>query len=99
MQAAGQIIAFVLWACILILITRFVLDWVQMLARSWNPKGPVLVLCEVVYSATDPPLRVVRRVIPPVRLGAMALDLSPMVLLIALYLLQVINANVFFRGV
>lgn len=96
MQAVGQIIAFVLWVCILVLIARFILDWVQLLARSWHPRGPVLVLCEAIYSATDPPLRAVRRVIPPMRMGTMALDLSPMVLLIGLYLLQIINTNVFF---
>lgn len=96
MEAAGQIIAFVLWVCILILIARFILDWVQLLARSWRPRGPMLVVCEVIYSATDPPLRGVRRFMPPVRMGSMALDLSPMVLLIGLYLLQIINANVFF---
>ena len=95
MATVGSIIGLVLWACILILIARFILDWVQVLARSWRPQGLVLVLCEIIYSATDPPLRVVRRVIPPMRLGAVALDLSPMILLIGLYLLQIINSAVF----
>jgi YggT family protein len=49
-----------------------------------------------VYTATDPPLRAIRRVIPPLRLGQVALDLSPMVLLIALWLLQGINRAIFF---
>lgn len=93
MGVAGSIIGTVLWACILVLIARFVLDWVQMLARSWHPRGPVLVLCEIIYSATDPPLRAVRRFVPPVRMGSVALDLSPMVLLIALYLLMIVNAS------
>ncbi|KHL19143.1 YggT family protein [Mumia flava] len=97
MRAVGEIINFVLWACILLLLARFILDWVQLLARSWQPKGFVLVLCEAIYSVTDPPLRAVRRVIPPVRFGGMALDLSPMVLLIGLYLLQIVNLNIFFR--
>ncbi|MFY0405804.1 YggT family protein [Solicola sp. PLA-1-18] len=96
MTQVGSLISFVLGIAIFILIARFVLDWVQMLARSWSPRGPILVLCEIIYSATDPPLRFVRRFIPPVRLGAMALDLSPMVLLIALYLLVIINNRVFF---
>jgi YggT family protein len=94
MQAAGVVIGFILWVCIVILIARFVLDWVQMLSQSWTPRGPVLVLCEAIYSATDPPLRAIRRVVPPVRLGMMALDLSPMILLIALYLLQIVNNRV-----
>ncbi len=96
MHAVGEVIAFVLWACVLVLIARFVIDWVQVLARSWRPRGIVLVLCEAVYTVTDPPLRALRRVIPPLRLGAVALDLSPMVLLIALYLLQIVNRAVFF---
>lgn len=96
MATVGSIIGLVLWACILILIARFILDWVQVLARSWHPRGVMLIFCEIIYSATDPPLRVVRRVIPPMRLGAVALDLSPMILLIGLYLLQIINSAVFF---
>jgi YggT family protein len=95
MRTAGGVIDFVLWAALLILITRIVLDWVQMLSRSWRPSGVVLVLCELIYSITDPPLRAVRRVLPPVRLGMIALDLSPLVLFIAIYLLQILNRMVF----
>ncbi len=95
MRAVGEVIAFVLWVGVLVLIARFVIDWVQVLARSWRPRDVVLVLCEAVYTVTDPPLRALRRVIPPLRLGAVALDLSPMVLLIALYLLQILNGAVF----
>ena len=72
MQLAGEIIAFVLWICLILLIARIVLDWVQMLARSWQPKGALLVLCEIIYSITDPPLRAIRRVLPPLRLGMVA---------------------------
>ncbi|KAA1423466.1 YggT family protein [Mumia zhuanghuii] len=96
MVLAGEIISFVLWVCILLLIARFVIDWVQVLSRSWQPKGFILVICEAIYSVTDPPLRAVRRVIPPVRFGGVALDLSPMVLLIGLYLLQIVNQQIFF---
>ena len=95
-SAVGQVIDFVLWACVIILIARFVIDWVQVLSRSWRPSGLVLVICEFVYTITDPPLRALRRVIPPLRLGSVALDLSPMVLLIALWILQGINRAVFF---
>ncbi len=95
MSTVGQVIDFVLWAGVVILIARFVIDWVQVLARSWRPSGIVLVICEFVYTITDPPLRALRRVIPPLRLGSVALDLSPMVLLIALWVLQGINRTVF----
>ena len=94
MQTVGELLAFVLWVCVLVLIARFVIDWVQVLARSWHPRGAVLVLCEFVYTLTDPPLRALRSVIPPLRLGSVALDLSPMLLLIALFVLQRLNAAI-----
>ena len=61
---------------ILLLFARFIVDWVQMFARQWTPHGPVLVVLEAVYSITDPPIKAVRRILPPLRLGGMALDLS-----------------------
>lgn len=96
MAAVGSIIYFALWVAVLLLIARFVLDWVQMLARQWRPRGFIAVLCEGIYSVTDPPLRAVRGVIPPLRLGSVMLDLSPMILLIGIFILQRIVAAVFF---
>jgi len=58
---------FALWA-------RFVLDLVQAFSESWRPRGAVLVLAEVAYTATDPPIKAVRRVLPPLRIGQFALD-------------------------
>ncbi|MET0952673.1 MAG: YggT family protein [Aeromicrobium sp.] len=95
-ETIGGILDTVLLVAIIVLIARFVLDWVQLLARNWRPRGFVLVLCEGLYSVTDPPLRVVRGVIPPIRLGAVMLDLSPMILLIALFILRAIVAGIFF---
>ena len=58
------------------LIVRLVFDWVQMFAREWRPRGMALVAAHAVYSITDPPLKVLRRVIPPLRLGGVSLDLG-----------------------
>ena len=73
-----------------LLIARLVLDYVQMFARSWRPSGPLLVIAEVIYTITDPPLKALRRVIPPLRIGSVSLDLSFLVLVvlvqIAIYL-------------
>ncbi|MEV2274893.1 YggT family protein [Nocardiopsis sp. NPDC049922] len=71
-----------------VLIARVVLEMVQSFSRTWRPTGFVLVLAEVVYTITDPPLRFLRRFIKPVRLGSIALDLSVLVLFIAVALLM-----------
>ena len=71
-----------LWLYFILLIGRLVFDYIQMFARSWRPHGPVLVLAEIIYTATDPPLRALRKVIPPLRIGSVSLDLSFLVLLI-----------------
>jgi YggT family protein len=70
-----------------LLIARLVLDYVQMFARSWRPTGVVLVLAEIIYSITDPPLKALRRVIPPLRIGGIALDLSFLVVIVLVQIL------------
>lgn len=87
MSAVGQVLYLVLWVFLLLLIARLVMDYVFMFARSYEPKGVVLVLLEVVYSITDPPLKFLRRFIPPLRLGGIALDLSFLVLFILVNIL------------
>lgn len=96
MATVGSILNLILLIAILVLVARFILDWVQMLARNWRPRGIILVLCEGLYSLTDPPLRAVRRVIPPLRLGGIMLDLSPMILLLGIIILRSIVSAVFF---
>ena len=73
---------------IVVLLGRLVLDWVQVFSRDWRPTGVVLVLAEGVYSLTDPPLRALRRVIKPVRLGQVQLDLAFIVLFFGLNILR-----------
>lgn len=88
----GQILATALWLYLLVLLARFVLDLVQMLSQDWTPKGPLLILAEAVYTLTDPPLKLLRRIIPPLRVGGVALDLSFLVLLIGLQLaISIVN--------
>ena len=87
MSGAAQIVASVLWLYWLILIARLVLDLVQVFARGWRPRGFVLVLAEAIYSVTDPPLRLIRRVLPPIRLGQVQFDLAFLVLLVGLQVL------------
>ena len=86
MSGVASILTTVLWLYLLVLLARFVFDLVQMFARDWTPKGPVLVVAEGVYTLTDPPLKAIRRVVPPLRIGGVALDLSFIILLILLQL-------------
>lgn len=64
------------------LIGRFIVDWVMAANSSWRPQGIMLPLVDLVFRLTDPPLSFLRRYIPPLRLGAVAIDLSIMILLI-----------------
>jgi YggT family protein len=72
------------------LICRLVLDWIRVLSREWRPRGPVLVFSEIVYTATDPPLKFLRRLIPPLSLGGIRLDLAFLVLFLAVSFARVL---------
>ena len=87
MTAIGQVLATVLWLYWIVLIARLVFDLVQVFAREWRPRGFLLLIAEAVYTLTDPPLRLLRRVIPPVRLGQVQFDLAFLILLIGLQIL------------
>jgi YggT family protein len=82
MAVVYQVIVLVLWLFLLTLIARVVIDLLQIFARDFRPSGLVLVLFEVVFTVTDPPLRALRRFIPPIRIGAVAFDLAILVLFI-----------------
>ena len=81
------VLRYVLTIYLVILLGRLILSWIQTFSRSWRPTGVVLVIAEVVFTATDPPLRLLRRFIPTVRLGTVALDLSFMVLFLVVFVL------------
>jgi YggT family protein len=90
-HAVGLIFYVVLNIFLALLFVRLIVDWVQIFARSWTPRGPVLFLLEIVYSITDPPIMFVRRFVPPLRLGSVALDTSFLIVLVAVYLLRALN--------
>jgi YggT family protein len=90
----GLIIDRVLGLFILLLFVRLIVDWIQMFARSWTPRGPVLVILETVYTITDPPIKALRKVIPPLRLGGVAIDLSFLAVLLICYVLRALNAQI-----
>lgn len=96
MVIIGLIINFVLWLFLMVLFARMILSWVPVLVRDWEPRGAMLVVAEGIYSITDPPLRLLRKVLKPVRIGSMMLDLAFIALAIAVSILMRINALVFF---
>jgi len=83
-----QLTYLVLWLFRLALLGRIVFDIVRALARTWRPAGGSAVALEILYSSTDPPVKLLRRLIPTVRLGNVGFDLSIIVLLIVVYILM-----------
>ena len=79
-----NVIGYVLYLYILLILARIVVETTRQFARSWRPAGVAAVGVELVYVATDPPVRLLRRLIPPLQLGAISLDLSIMILLLAI---------------
>nr|WP_218853278.1 YggT family protein [Microbacterium immunditiarum] len=78
---------------VLILLVRLVLDWIPFFNREWRPKGAGLVVAEVVYTITDPPIKLFRRFIPPLRVGSVAIDFAfALTLLLCFILLSVTRA-------
>ena len=91
MRAIGTVFSTVVFLFFLTLIGRLVFDWVQVLSRDWRPKGAVLVVAELVYTVTDPPLRLLRKVIPSINLGGMRIDIAFLVLMVITSLLMTIR--------
>lgn len=78
------ILYFALFLYLLLLLGRFVVEMVQSFAHRWRPSGPAVVVIEIVFSLTDPPVKLLRRLIPPLPLGPVRLDLSLLIVLIVL---------------
>ncbi|EHR51904.1 YggT family protein [Saccharomonospora amisosensis] len=88
MEAVRLILYWLLFAFWLLLMARIVVELVRAFARDWRPAGGVAVTLETIYTVTDPPVRLVRRIIPIMRIGGVGLDLSIMVLLLVVFILM-----------
>lgn len=88
MATLASVLYLLLLVFLLLLIFRLVMEYVFMFARSYRPGGPVAIALEVCYTVTDPPLRALRRVIPPLRIGRAVIDLSFLVLFIVVQILM-----------
>jgi len=76
-----------------ILVGRLIFEWIPAFSPTWRPRGALLIVAEALYTLTDPPVRLVRKFIPPVRVGSVSLDLSFLVILFAITIAQRILAN------
>ena len=78
---------------VLVLLARLILEWIPFFNREWRPKGGGLVAAEVIYTVTDPPIRLFRRIIPPLRVGAIAIDFGfALTMLLCFVLLAITRA-------
>jgi YggT family protein len=82
-----QVFYVLIYLFILVLFARFVMSWVLAYGRRWHPGRGAAAALESVWTVTDPPLKALRRVIPPLRIGNVSLDLAALVLLVMLFVL------------
>ena len=94
MLSIGYYLVIVLRLFLLALLGRLILDYIRMFSPSWKPRGLVLYLAEAIYAITDKPTALVRRFVPPLRLGGVSLDLSFLVLFFAVQILIPIVARI-----
>jgi YggT family protein len=88
-----QVVYVLLYLFLLLLFARFVMSWVLAYGRRWQPGRGAAAALESVWTVTDPPLKALRRVIPPLRIGSVSIDLAALVLLVMLYVLFAVVRN------
>ena len=94
MHIVFVVLYYILALYLVLLIGRLIIDILQSYSRSWAPAGPLVPVAEVIFTATDPPLRLLRRYIRPVRLGSVAIDLSYTLLFLLIIVLLVVVGRV-----
>ena len=82
-----QVLYVLLHVFLMLLLARFVMSWVLAYSRRWHPGRLAAAGLESVWTVTDPPLKALRRVIPPLRIGSVSIDLAALVLLVMLFVL------------
>jgi YggT family protein len=81
-----DVLGFVLFVFWLLLIARVVIEFIRSFSRDWRPKGVTVVILEIIMTLTDPPVKLLRRIIPQLTIGAVRFDLSIMVLLLVAFI-------------
>ena len=86
--AVGALLSTLLGLFLYILLARIIIEYIMMFARSWQPRGLILMLVDLVFQITDPPMKLVRRFVPPLRFGQVSLDLAFLVLFFGVQILM-----------
>lgn len=92
MSGIGLALVLVLRLYTFLLIARIIIEMIQSFSRQFNPPRWFILLAEPLFVVTDPPVRALRKVIPPLRMGGVALDISVIVLFLLLNLMTSIVA-------
>lgn len=87
LSLVASIVNILLLLYVLVLLVRLILDYIPMFNRQWRPRGAGLIAAELVYTVTDPPLKLFRRVIPPLRIGPIAIDFAFTIVLLLCFVL------------
>lgn len=87
LSLVGSILSAVLFIFIVLLLARLVLEYIPMFNREWRPRGVTLVLAEIVYTVTDPPIKLIRRFIPPLRIGGIVIDFGFAIVMFVCFML------------
>lgn len=94
MSGVGVVLYNLLLLFLILLLARVVMETVFSFARSYEPRGAALLILEAVFTVTDPPVKALRRVIPPLRLGQISLDLAVLALFLILFVLMQVAASI-----
>ncbi len=87
-MVVAAVLYYLLTVFLVLLFLRLIFEYVFLLARNFRPSGLLAMLLELIYSVTDPPLKALRRVLPPLRIGGVSLDLAFLVLFIVVSILR-----------
>jgi YggT family protein len=87
LRVAAAILNTLILLYIVVLLARLIMDYIPLFNREWRPRGAMLVVAEVVYTLTDPPIRFLRRFIPPLRVGGFAIDFAFAIVMLACFIL------------
>ncbi len=93
-QLIAAILNLALLLYVFVLLTRLILDWIPFFNREWRPRGAGLVAAEIVYTVTDPPIKLFRRFIPPLRVGAIAIDFGFALTMLLVFILLSVTRTV-----